>query len=55
MVRKQKTPEHLHCVDVYQLYRLLFLSMEMGVAFNALSRYSDYGERCRKNYDADAQ
>ena len=34
--------------------RLLFLPMEMGVAFNVVSWHSDYGERCRKNHDADA-
>ena len=54
MVRKQKTPEYFHRFDVCQFHRLLFLSLELGAAFNAVSWHSDHGERCRKNHDADA-
>jgi hypothetical protein len=28
--------------------------MEMGVTFDLVHWHSNYGERCRKNYDADA-
>jgi len=55
MVRKYNTPEYLHRGNVYQFYCLLFLSMEVGVAFNAVSWHSDHGERCRENHDADEE
>ncbi len=54
MVRKQKTPEHPHCFDVYQFYRLPLPSLAMGTAAISVQWDSDYGERCRENYDADA-
>jgi hypothetical protein len=40
---------------VCQFYRLLFLSLEMGITPIPVQRHSNYGERCRKNYDANAK
>jgi len=38
-----------------QFYRLLFSSLEMGITPIPVRRHSNYGERDRENYDANAK